>query len=186
VNRIDYRHVFREVYVPPRDVVARVVVPPRRCLAIDGEGPLDTKAFRAAVAALRALDKALRRRLKRGPMALDFSSMPLEVQRHAARNWTVLLFQPPVVDAALVTSEQAAMADITVARLELRPLPEVPALQTLHAAAMDTVDDALQRLAAFAAGHGLHLAAGHTTIDLGDPRKPPFSCNKTLVRRDLA
>ncbi|MGE0082649.1 MAG: hypothetical protein AB7U81_15320, partial [Thiohalomonadaceae bacterium] len=62
MNRIDYRQVFREVYAPPRQAVVRITVPPRRCLAVDGEGSLSSSAFTEAVAAVRSLARAIRRR----------------------------------------------------------------------------------------------------------------------------
>ncbi len=186
MDRIDYRQVFREAYAPPRDGVARIVVPPRRCLALDGEGALGSAAFTRAAATVRALAKALRLTLKHGPMALDFRVMPLEVQWHGEARWTVLLFQPPVVDAALFTAAQASLTDAAAQGIALRQLPEAPALQTLHTGAMDQVQEALDRLQVFAHGHGLQLAGGHLAVDLGDPRKPPFSQNKTLIRRQLA
>lgn len=185
MNRIDYRQVFREVYAPPRQAVVRITVPPRRCLAVDGEGSLSSSAFTEAVAAVRSLARAIRRRIQRGPMALEFRLMPLEVQWHDPQRWTVLVFQPPVLDAALVAAEQATLAAGAAARIEFRHLPEAQALQTLHAGGLNTLPDALDRLQAFATTHGLRLTDGHLAIDLGDPRKPPFSCDKMLVRREL-
>lgn len=190
MDRIDYRQVFREVYAPPRADVVRVDVPPRRCLALDGEGPSEAPAFAEAVAAVRLLAKALRQRLKHGPMALDFRVMPLEVAWPEENRWSVLIFQPPVVDAALVSAEQNALlhgnAPVALAHVGLRHLPETPALQTLHTGDLRSVDAALGRLQAVAALHGVSLAPGYHAIDLGDPRTPPFSGGKTLIRRNLA
>lgn len=184
MNTIDYRQVFREVYTPPREGIVRITIPPRRCLAVDGEGELSSSAFMAAATAVRRLDKAIRRHIKRGPMALDFRPMPLEVQWHDMQHWTVMVFQPPVVDASLVETKRQALSAES-ADVVLRHLPEAPALQTLHAGSAASMHEALERLQAFALNHGLQFTDDYLAIDLGDVRKPPFSGNAMLVRREL-
>lgn len=186
MQRIDYRAVFREVYQPPeREAVVRVSVPPRRCLVLDGEGPLDAPAFAQAVSAVRTLARALRRRVKAGPMALDFRVMPPEVEFRDG-GWTVMILQPPVVDADLITVEQRTLAPRPLlAHVALRVLPESLALQTLHTRPLHQADRAVDRLQAYADSHGYRLADEYVAVDLGDARQPAFSQERMLIRRDI-
>jgi hypothetical protein len=187
MQRIDYRTVFSEVYQPPeRDAVVRVSVPPRRCLVLDGEGPIDAPAFAQAIGALRTMARALRRRVKTGPMALDFRVMPPEVEVRQG-DWTVMILQPPVVDASLLTSEQQLRATRPLlTRVALRVFPASTALQTLHTRPLHQVDHALERLQGYADRHGHRLADGYLAIDLGDARQPAFSQERMVIRRTLA
>src|SRR5690606_41910192 len=77
---MDFKKVFRALYAPPSREVVRVEVPPLRYLMVDGSGdPNSSPAYQQAVGCLYAVSYTLRFSIKRGPQAVAYGVMTLEV-----------------------------------------------------------------------------------------------------------
>lgn len=98
MDRIDYRHNYREYYAPHASAPHWVELPRMNVLAVDGEGPVEAAAERLARLA-DTVRKVVRRRLH-----VDFAPMPVETLWHAGGGWTLLVMQPPFVYADAVAA----------------------------------------------------------------------------------
>lgn len=201
-QKVDYRKVHAEVYRASAKAPALLEVPPMQFLMVDGAGdPEGSALFEASVGALFALAYAIKFALKKGPMALDFAVMPLEglwwaddmAHFMAARDrwrWTLMVMQPPVVDAALV---EAARRDVArkkgPGRLEavrLERFDEGRAAQLLHVGPFAEEGPSVQRLHRFIADQGLALRGRHHEIYLSDIRRSPPHQWRTVLRQPVA
>src|SRR3972149_2733473 len=79
MEKIDYKQVFKHLYLPSAKAVVEVVVPPMNFLMADGAGDPNTSPdYQAVVEALFSTAYAVKFMVKKGPTALDYGVMPLE------------------------------------------------------------------------------------------------------------
>lgn len=181
-----------------------VVVPERRCLAIDGEGEPGGRAFQESIRALYGIAYSLHFLLRdRGVEAHVAPVEALWVRREGAQDWAEgpVAFDPaawrwtlimPVPDQASNddvgdAAEAAAARQPTDAhpRVEVRTIAEGLVVEAMHVGPYATEPEtiaAMHRLAAFA---GLSVHGAHHEIYLGDPRRAQPKNLRTILRQPL-
>jgi hypothetical protein len=197
---VDLKRELNTLYTASARQVAEVVVPALEFLMVDGQGDPDTCAvYREAVEALYAVAYTLKFSLKR-ERGRDYAVMPLEGLWWSddpgsfARGekdqwrWTMMILQPPEVDAALV---QAAIATVRarkalpgLARLRLERFEEGRCAQLLHVGPFSDEGPAIQRLHGYIAARSA-LRGRHHEIYLSDIRRAAPEKWKTIIRQPM-
>lgn len=191
-----------DLYAPSSREFTRVVVPPMRYLAIDGEGdPNTAPAYAAAVAALYAVGYAVKFGLRArtgedvvvGPLeGLWTSDDPASFveRRKDAWAWTMMIPMPEMVaEVDIRASLEVALRkkpELPIDRVEQRMLNEGLCLQILHLGAYDAEGPTLARL-----HHDLMPAqeltwnGAHHEIYLSDPRRVAPEKLRTVLRQPV-
>ncbi len=197
----DVKRELGELYAQRREP-AIVAVPELDYAMIDGHGdPNTTPGFGEAVEALYAVAYAAKFAVKLGPVAVDYSVMPLEglwwgantesvAADRAAWNWTLMIMQPDWVTHEVFAQAKAKAAKKrspeTVARLRFERFGEGLAAQVLHVGPYATEEATIRRLHEFIAAQGYRPVGRHHEIYLSDPRRCAAEKLKTIVRQPVA
>jgi hypothetical protein len=166
---------------------------------VDGRGdPNNSREYKDAVEALFSLSYTIKFAVKRGS-GTDFGVMPLEgqwwcedmrrfsVDDKSSWLWTLMILQPPPVNAALVRKCRAELA-------EKKDLPALDALrfekfeegrcaQILHVGPFTDEGPTVERLHAFIEQRGGQLAGKHHEIYLSDIRRAAPEKWRTIIRQ---
>ncbi len=203
MEKIDYKRVYKEVYSPaPKGGPVMVDVPPSHYLMLDGQGdPEGSELFAASVEALFALAYQIKFAIKRGPMALDFTVMPLEgdwwaddmsrfMEDRAAWRWTLMIMQPPVVSIEMVEAARHEVAGkkslgrLHEVRFELREAHK--AAEVLHVGPFSAEGPSVAALHRFIAEQGYRCVGRHHEIYLSDMRRTAPGKWKSVLRQEVA
>jgi hypothetical protein len=201
VDKIDYKKVFRESYGATAKP-AVLEVPHMSFLMLDGAGDPETSPrFQAAIEALFGLAYTLKFMIKKGPMALDFTVMPLEGlwwaedmarfrENRAAWQWRLMIMQPPVISAALVdeaaTAMRARKKSLLLDEMRFERFEEGKAVQLLHVGPFSAEGPAVERLHRYAEEQQLALRGLHHEVYLSDMRRAAPERWKTILRQPVA
>jgi len=188
----------------PRAGHARiVVVPDRRCLAIDGEGEPGGAAFQEAMGALYGTAYRLHFQLR--DRGLEAHVPPVEglwVRREGEQDWAEgpVAFDPsawrwtllmPLPDEAS-EAEIAAAIELAQARrandapwLEVRTFAEGLVVEAMHVGPYTTEPATIAMMHQLAAAAGLTAHGAHHEIYLGDPRRAKPENLRTVLRQPL-
>jgi hypothetical protein len=197
--KLDLKRQFRQFYSAATSPEL-VDVPPMQFLMIDGTGdPSTSPDYAAAIVALYAVSFGLKFAIKRGPIALDYSVMPLEglwwaddmaAFRGGQRDhwqWTAMIMQPDVITQRLVAETVAAAAkkhpSPAFDKLRFQTLTEGHAAQLLHIGPYADEAPDITRLHAFVAEQGGKLTGKHHEIYLGDPGRVAPEKLRTILRQ---
>lgn len=205
---IDLKAQRKDLYAPSAREPVIVEVPTMQYLLVDGQGdPNVAPAYREAVEALYALAYAAKFALKRGPVARDYTVMPLEglwtlpderqpdgqpltPERKATFAWTMLIRQPDEVTGELIEElrEQVARKKALPAlpQVRLETLHEGLVAQIMHHGAYDDEAPTIARLHAYFEERGYAPRARHHEIYLGDPRRAAPEKLRTVLRQPIA
>lgn len=198
------------VFTPPQGLPRRgkvrfVEMPPRRCLAIEGEGPPGGAEFQAAVGALYSTIYSLHFLLRDRGAATRIGPLEALWERRdggsawltgdfapfdpAAWRWTVLIEIP---DEARDEDMASAMAvarrkhpSPALSRLVVMTIREGHAVEALHVGPYATEPETLDRMAAAATAAGLEPRGAHHEIYLGDPRRTAPDRLRTVLRQPV-
>lgn len=197
IAKTDFKKVLKHLYAAGA-APALVDVPELAFLAVDGVGDPDGPVYREAVEALYGVSYGLRFGLKRAGV-LDYPVMPLEglwwgagerqdlpaLDRSTWR-WTMLVMQPPQVDADLVAETVAARArkkpSGSLERVELRHVAEGRSAQVLHVGPYREEPATRDRLMAFLDEAGYRISGKHHEIYLSNPNRTAAERLKTILR----
>jgi hypothetical protein len=189
----------------PRPGHARiVVVPERRCMAIDGEGEPGGQAFQEAMGAIYGVAYSLHFVLRdRGVEAhvppveglwlrregeQDWAEGPVAFDPSAWR-WTLLMPLPEAATSSEIDAAVAATAarNTTGAarRLEVRTLAEGLVVEAMHVGPYATEPETIGAMHRLAASAGLVAHGAHHEIYLGDPRRAKPENLRTVLRQPL-
>jgi hypothetical protein len=182
-----------------------VVVPDRRCLAIDGIGKPGGPAFQDAVSALYATAYGLNFLLRDRGIAAHVA--PLEGlwnRRQGHQDWAdgPVAFDPSAWWWTLLmpVPDEASGADLTVAldkaatrqhgdairRLEVRTIVEGLVVEAMHVGPYATEPETIEAMHAVAASMGLSPHGAHHEIYLGDPRRARPENLRTVLRQPVS
>ena len=201
MRKIDLKQELKHLYRPSAKAVVSVDVPGFDFLMIDGEGdPNTAPAYAQAVEALFSVSYTAKFMVKKGPQAIDYAVMPLEglwwsddlsaflTDDRAKWRWTMMILQPPFVDAAVV---HAAIAEVkrkkalpAVDRLRLEHFSEGLCAQTLHVGPFSEEGPTIQRVHDFIQERGA-LTGKHHEIYLSDVRRAAPAKWKTIIRQPM-
>lgn len=198
------RETYPESSGYPRAGHARiVVVPERRCIAIDGEGEPGGPAFQEAMGALYGTAYTLHFMLRdRGVEAhvppveglwtrregeQDWAEGPVAFDP-AAWRWTLLMPLPdeasePEVEAARATAE--ARRTNGSPRVEVRTIAEGVVVEAMHVGPYATEPATIAAMHELAASVGLSPHGAHHEIYLGDPHRSKPENLRTVLRQPV-
>jgi hypothetical protein len=184
-------------------VVRFLELPPRRCVAIDGEGPPGPETFAPRLPGLYTAAWSLRFALKARGVLTKVG--PLEGQwwtsdgttalgdilddTRSGWRWTLLIVlpdeaAPAELDAALAAG-RAKLAPPYDASLRIDRLDEGSVAQLLHVGSYADERPSIERLHAAVAAAGLRLHGRHHEIYLGDPSRAAPERLRTIVRHPV-
>ena len=184
------------------DVPELISVPPLPCLMVDGTGdPNSTPEYADAVATLYAVSYGLRAMAK--AQGTVWTVMPLQGlwwaddptsfvtgrREQWQWQWTMLIVQPELVTAEMVTDavaqavkkKKAPAAD----RLRLEVLDEGDAIQVMHHGPYADEGPTIAGLHADLARRGLGFRGAHHEIYLSDPRRAAPAAMRTIIRQPV-
>jgi hypothetical protein len=198
---IDYKKEYREVYGAKRE--PRIVaVPPLTYLMVDGRGdPNKSRDYQEAVEALFSLSYTIKFAIKR-ESGTDYRVMPLEgqwwcedmrrfsVDDKSAWLWTLMILQPPLVTAALVTRCRADLGEKktlpALAKLRYENFSEGRCAQILHLGPFAAEGPTVERLHAFIEQQDAKLSGKHHEIYLSDIRRAAPDKWRTIIRQPFS
>ncbi len=204
MDKLDLKKQLGPLYKPRKGTIAEVVVPPLRCLMVDGQGdPNTTPAYAQAVEALFSVSYTAKFMVKKGTHGaggVDYAVMPLEglwwaddhavftANDRAKWQWTMLIVQPDVA-----TDDTLAAAIDTVAKkkqlpaldkLRLETFDEGRCAQLLHVGPFTDEGPAIQRLHDHIEQRTA-LRGKHHEIYLSDIRRANPANWKTIIRQPM-
>jgi hypothetical protein len=199
--KIDYRKELKNLYQARATKVQFIDVPAMGFLMIDGEGKPGSTDFQHAIETLYSVSYTAKFMLKKGPIQIDYAVMPLEglwwaedMQSFVADRkdewlWTLMIMQPPFVDAAMIDEAITQVATkknlLALPKLRYELFKEGVAAQTLHVGPFSTEGLTVERLHNEIEGNGARLSAKHHEIYLSDFRRAKAEKWRTIIRQPL-
>jgi hypothetical protein len=197
---VDLRRELGPLYGARREP-AVVEVPTLSYLMIDGKGdPNVSRDYADAVEALFSLSYTMKFALKRAS-GFDFRVMPLEgqwwcedmrrfsVDDKQAWSWTMMILQPPEIDAKLVEECRGTLALKkslrALGKVRYASLEEGLCAQVLHVGPFTDEGPAVERLHAFIETQGAKLSGKHHEIYLSDIRRAAPAKWRTIIRQPM-
>lgn len=199
-TKLDLRSKYRSLYVPTERGFHVVDVPPFSFLMIDGSGdPNEGTSFQEAIQALFATSYTLKFMVRGGPLALDYSVMPLEAlwsgpagspvvpDRKDEFFWTSMVMQPEFVSEPLVASAIEVVRkkhdSPSLSRLRIEQFTEGRAAQIMYRGPYSAEGPTIDHLHEFIRSRGGRLRGRHHEIYLGDPRRARPENLRTVIRQ---
>ena len=203
MQKIDYKKELKHLYKPSAKKAEIIEVPAMNFLMIDGKGdPNTAPAFAEAVEALYALSYALKFRVKKGSIGVDYGVMPLEalwwtedmttfsVEDKGAWSWTVMIMQPELITGAMVeeaiTQVQDKKNPAALPLVRFEEFAEGTAAQILHIGPFSEEGPTIAKLHAFIEESGYRREGKHHEIYLSDIRRAAPQKWKTIVRQQIS
>lgn len=182
---------------------AVVELPELHYLSIEGKGdPNHSLDYQQAIEALFTLSYTLKFMVKKGPMAIDYSVMPLEalwwaddmndfISGNKDRwKWKAMILQPGFITAAMVNEAKESAAKkkklLSPDIVRFDSFSEGKCVQVLYTGPYADEGPVIRDLHAFAAALGLQLRGLHHEIYLNDFRRTAPEKLKTIIRQPVA
>ncbi len=202
MQKIDFKKILKHLYLPPKDKIVQVEVPPMHYLMVDGAGDPNTeKSYQEAVEALFALSYTLKFMVKKGALAVDYGVMPLEglwwaddmaafsVADKSNWKWTMMIMQPEFITLDMVVTATAGVRKkknpAALDKIRFETFVEGLAMQTLHIGPFTEEGPTIARVHQFIADSGHQLTGKHHEIYLSDIRKADPKKWKTVIRQPM-
>jgi hypothetical protein len=199
--KIDLKKELRHLYHASARGVVQLEVPELNYLMVDGDGdPNSSLLYSQAVEALFSVAYTAKFMVKRGPLAIDYSVMPLEglwwaddlaafAENDRSRwKWTMMIMQPPFIDNEVLSSAIQAVrikkALPALANLRTCSFAEGKCAQVLHVGPFTAEGPTIERLHAFI-GDRANLTGKHHEIYLSDIRRADPGRWKTIIRQPM-
>lgn len=199
----DLKRELSPLYSPSAKVVQRVEVPTMRFLKVDGMGDPNTSAeYGEAVEALFALSYALKFRVKKAPLEIDYGVMPLEglwwaedmssftTGNRGDWQWTMMIMQPDFVEGDLIEEVRLKVIEKKglpgLHRIRLESFTEGPAAQIMHVGPFTTEGPTIEKVHRYIEDSGRRLSGKHHEIYLSDIRKADPARWKTVIRQPMS
>lgn len=192
--KLDLKKELKPLYMASPKAPALIEAPRLDFLMIDGHGlPDRSPEFHTAVARLYSTAYTLKFQSKKagGP---DWAVMPLEGlwwrdQPDADWRWTLMIAQPPVVNAVQFHKAVAALAKKKPSEagiaVRLDSLKEGLCVQYLHIGPYQDEEASIAKMSEFADASGYLLTGKHHEIYLSDPQRTPPERLKTILRHPV-
>ncbi len=202
MHKLDLKKDLKHLYQPPAKTVVQLDVPAMNFLMIDGEGdPNTSQAYADGVEALFTLSYALKFKVRKTALAIDYGVMPLEglwwaddmstftPENKSNWKWTMMVMQPAFVTRAMVDEVKADVRK----KKDLAALPELRfevygegrCAQIMHIGPFSEEGPAIEMLHRFIVEHGGTLVGKHHEIYLSDIRKADPANWKTVIRQPM-
>ena len=201
MEKIDLKREMKSFYSPSDKIVSQVTLPTLRYLMIDGEGdPNDSRSYSDAVEALFSVAYAIKFRVKKSEIGVDYGVMPLEglwwaedmtefsVSNKSNWKWTMMILQPDFATADLieiVRVETMRKKSLEAGgRMRLETLSEGVCAQIMHIGPFSEEGPTVQKVHDYIQANG-ELTGKHHEIYLSDVRKAAPSKWKTVIRQPM-
>ncbi|HCF51000.1 MAG TPA: hypothetical protein DER60_12015 [Syntrophomonas sp.] len=198
MEKIDLKKQYSRLYNTPLGKNILVRVPAFNFLMINGQGDPNTSPdYKEAVEALYSVSYALKFQSKKE--SPDYTVMPLEGLWYGASEqvfltgdkdnwqWTMMIMQPPFIEAGMVEQAKAAAAKkkplTALPRLRFESFEEGLAAQVMYVGPYSEEHDTIMKLHQFIGEQGYSLRGYHHEIYLNDPRKTTPARLKTIIRQ---
>ncbi len=198
--KVDFLRQEKALYAPSAVAPCWVDVPPMNFLMIDGEGDPNTSAvYKESVEALFTMSYALKFKVKKGELAIDYGVFPLEGLwwaddlhdftngNRASWKWTLMIRQPDFISGEFVAETRAeVLKKKQLAALNLMRFGEFSegkCAQILHKGPFSDEGPTIQRLHDFIQASGYKLSGKHHEIYLSDIRKAAPEKWRTVIRQ---
>jgi hypothetical protein len=190
------------LYQPSAKEVVRVDVQTMNFLMVDGEGdPNTSQQFKDAVEVLYSLSYTLKFVVKKSPLAVDYSVMPLEglwwaddmstftVEDKSKWKWTLMIMQPKYVAPELVDTAIAEVKKkknlVALSKVHFEAFSEGTAAQIMHIGPFSEEGPTIRKVHEFIDSCGCKRTGKHHEIYLSDIRKADPKKWKTIIRQPM-
>jgi hypothetical protein len=197
---MDFKKELRTFYAASAKEPQLVTLPAMNFLMVDGEGdPNTAPSFAEAMQALFSVAYALKFKVKKGALAIDYGVMPAEglwwaddmldfkTGNKANWKWTLMVMQPEFITKAMVDETKAEVLKKkqvpALEKLRFETFAEGKSAQIMHIGPYSTEGPTIERLHTYIAAQGHSLAGKHHEIYLSDMRKGAPEKWKTIVRQ---
>lgn len=203
MQKVDFKKELKHLYQPSARVIGVVNVPPMNFLMIDGQGdPNGSDAYASAVAALFTVSYALKFKVEKSELQVDYGVMPLEglwwaddmtqfsVHDRTNWHWTMLMIMQPELilpDMAAETLSETRKKKKgldALAALRFERFTEGEAAQLLHVGPFSDEGPTVERLHASINANGA-LSGKHHEIYLSDVTRANPANWETVIRQPL-
>jgi hypothetical protein len=202
IEKLDLKKELKHLYQPSAKEVVEVNVPATNFLMVEGEGdPNTAPAYAEAVEALFAVAYAVKFKVKKGPLAIDYGVMPLEglwwsddmatftTEDKSNWQWTMMIMLPSFVTRELVDEAirevQKKKKLPALERLRMEAFAEGRCAQIMHIGPFSEEGPTVEKLHRYIDAHG-KLRGKHHEIYLSDIRKADPAKWKTVIRQPMA
>jgi hypothetical protein len=199
--KLDLKEELKQFYKPSARDFSVVDVPTMNFLMIDGRGNPNTAAeFQDAVGTLYAVAYAVKFAAKK-QLGSDYTVMPLEglwwaddmsrfsPDRKEEWLWTVMIMQPDLVTADLVSATaaevQAKKNPPALSKMRFEPYEEGLSVQILHIGSFATEGPVISRMHENIAANGYELQGKHHEIYLSNPERTSPEKLRTVLRQPV-
>ena len=201
MKKIDLKKQLKQLYHPSAKEVSVVDVPAMNFLMIDGEGdPNTAKSFTDAVETLFPVSYAIKFKVKKGTLGIDYGVMPLEglwesddmpnfnIAEKSRWKWTVMIMQPSFVTQDLVEQVLKEVKEkknpAALPKLRWESFSEGRCAQIMHIGPFSEEGPTVQKVHRFIDTIGKRVRKHHE-IYLSDIRKAAPATWKTVIRQPL-
>lgn len=201
MKKVDLKKELKHLYQPPAKEVVEVDVPALNYLMVDGEGdPNTSKTYSDAVEVLFAVSYAVKFKVKKGPLAIDYGVMPLEglwwsddmssftVADKSRWKWTAMIMQPSFVTQDLIEQVMKEVKEkknpAALPKLRWESFSEGRCAQIMHIGPFSEEGPTVQKVHSFIDSIG-RRDGKHHEIYLNDIRKTAPAKWKTVIRQPL-
>lgn len=201
MKKIDFKKELKHLYQPSAKEVVQVEMPTMNYLMVDGEGdPNTSQAFSAAVEALFAVSYAVKFKVKKGPLGIDYGVMPLEglwwaddmskfsIEDKSSWKWSLMIMQPDFVTKELIATSMSEVKNkknpAAISRIRFAALSAGKCAQILHVGPFSEEGPTVQKVHDFIDSRGNRIGKHHE-IYLSDTRKADPTKWKTVVRQPM-
>jgi hypothetical protein len=202
MEKIDFKKKLKHLYQPSAKAVVQVDVPTLNFLMVDGEGdPNTAQAYSEAVEALFTLSYALKFRVKKGALGMDYVVMPLEglwwaddmttftTADKSNWKWTMMIMQPDFITREDVVNASADVGKkknpAALIRVRFEAFTEGKCAQLLHIGPFAEEGPTIEKVHDFIERNGSQLTGKHHEIYLSDIRKADPKKWKTVIRQPM-
>ena len=200
--KIDLKQELKHLYQPSAREVVVVEVPAMNYLMLDGMGdPNTSPAYQAVVEVLFSLSYTLKFMVKKGPLAIDYSVMPLEglwwaedmstftTADKSNWKWTMMLLQPDFITPGMIDAATQAVKRKSnpplLDQVRFETYAEGLCAQIMHIGPFSAEGPTVERLHSYIAESGRQRIGKHHEIYLSDIRKADPAKWKTIIRQPM-
>ncbi len=200
-DKRDLKREYKDFYQASEKKISEVDVPAFSYLMIDGEGdPNHSSGYAQAVEALFSVSYTAKFALKKSPVGIDYSVMPLEglwwaedwsvflTDDRAQWKWTMMIMQPDFLPEALIDEsinrvrQKKDLPALDKMRLEV--FQEGPAAQIMHVGPFSEEGPTIAKLHEYIDQRGVR-SGKHHEIYLSDIRRAAPAKWKTIIRQPM-
>jgi hypothetical protein len=203
MEKVNLKKEFKAFYHASAKKPSLLTVPPMNFLMIDGKGnPNTSQRYREAVEALYALAYALKFKVKKGSLQIDYGVMPLEglwwaedmasfdVNHKEDWLWTMMIMQPEWVTKEMVEETRSEVQQKkdppALPLIRFESFEEGASAQVMHIGPFSAEGPTIEGLHQFIEAEGHQRRGKHHEIYLSDIRRAAPEKWKTIIRQPVS